>query len=701
MSQEHQTSAGEARTAARTRVAFVLALLAALIVGARLAQIAWTTQWGMDADEAVHAVESLRLHDRLAAGEVGAFLHDTWFPERWAPPVDPHLRWYPFVHAWAVIPSFAVLGPTDFSARLPSILFLVATALVFFRLGARLAPRTAAASGLLASLLLLSSPNVLTFSAQSLIEPAALFFCSLALLAYLRSLELGHPTGRAVLAGLALGMAMLTKYDHGGLLALCLGLSEILHHRLRMDRVLRSGAGILFAVPLLMLVLWFAHPDKLAALTDSISHPFAGSRRLISLDFALTWFVEYGSSLAMGLIALAALVLAWRVRTPEVRAVWIWALVTVVFLGVRSRFHFRYNFVEGPVFLLLAAAVIPSWVESVSRALCRSNAAAARWCLVLTGCALTAMGAGTALDPTLVQGPLESVLGALHGLRADHFGMSLEPAAYVEHFTTQYRAAVVYLAGSAATMGFALALLGVGGLVLRGHASDQGYATHLVWTALAVALVPGVVRLQAHLRPMVEWELECHPELNEVHAFINGQFPTPATVLLGGGWDQLTNNGVRWYRLTRGDGDPRYAEARVVGDMIGSLVFPSEPRVRYWAGVLASAPAVELPDRVVLVEHGDGGFLYRARVGVEAAVYADLLEARAGYEQVDKKTFDALGVEVRVYRRAGRVGPPVDVEAVLAAHGIEPETTGNASREFVGEGGWSLRDESLRHFVRR
>ena len=465
----------------------------------------------MDADEAVHSVEGLRLHDRLAAGELGGFLHDTWFPERWAPPVNPHVRWYPFVHAWAMIPSFALFGPSDFSARFPSIVFLLGTVLVFFELGRRLATRTAAASGLLAVLLLLAAPNVLTFSAQSLTEPASLFFSFLALLAYVVSLQRGHPIPSAALAGVALAVAMLTKYDHGGLLALCLGIAELIRHRFRVDVLLRSGVGLLFLIPLGVIVLWFAHPDKLAALGDSVSHPFAGSQRLVFLDFFLTWVTEYGSSVGMGLLAVLGFFLAFRSAEPGVRAVWIWALVTAAFLGMRSRFHFRYNFVEAPVFLLLAAVVIPAHVERAARALCSPPRIRARIGIGVAGLVLAVAGSAAALSPASFFSALEGPFAWFHGLRDDHWGLSLEPQAYVEHFATQYSAVVLYLGGSSAALGVALTLLGLGGIMLVARPAEQVYAPGLLWTSLAVALAPGVVRLYANLEEMVEWELECHP----------------------------------------------------------------------------------------------------------------------------------------------------------------------------------------------
>jgi hypothetical protein len=122
------------RSSARWRAA---ALVLAFSACAVLASIVRATRWTMDADEAVHAIEGLRLFDDLAAGRWLDFARDTYFPERWHPPVDDHLRWYPFVHAWSVLPAFLLFGPSDFSARLPSVVFLFATALVFFALGER------------------------------------------------------------------------------------------------------------------------------------------------------------------------------------------------------------------------------------------------------------------------------------------------------------------------------------------------------------------------------------------------------------------------------------------------------------------------------------------------------------------------------------------------------------------------------------
>ena len=680
----------------------ITALVAAVLAAVYLGVLVHATRWGMDADEAVHAVEALRLFDRLAEGDLGGFLHGTWFPERWQEPVNPHVRWYPPVHALCTVPFFALLGPSDFSARLPSVVFLFLTCGVFYALGRRLAPRTPGRSGLLAVVLLLISPNVLTFSAQSLTEPASLFFSFLALLAYLRSLETDHSRGRAALAGAALAVAMLTKYDHGGLLALCLGLYELGRQRLRLLSMVRGGTGVLFGLPLAVIVLWFAHPDKLASLGDSVSHPFAGSERLVFLDFFATWVTEIGSGVALGLLALVALPFALRRADPGVRATALWALITMVFLGLRSRFHFRYHYVEAPIFLLLAAVVLPDLMDRAGRWFERVKFGVPV-ALALTGLVLGGLCWATAQDPQRAFEALRGPFAYLYDLRQDHFGLSLPPDAYVDHFASEYPGLIVHLSWSGVWI--ALGLVFAGGVSCLGRRASTTAPVGEVSAFLLVlfSLLGPALGLYLDLGSRVDWELESHPQIQDLQDRVLEHAPVPSTVLLGGGWDQLTNNGLRWHRVTRPAAEgprPDYDDVPVVGDMIGSLVFPPEPRIRHWAHVLGTAPAEELPERVALVDPDPEEFLYQTRMGPEVAIYREILARRGGYRRLALETFEPLNCTLEVLGREGDPGPPLeDVQAVLSAHGIEPDTPGNGSRYLVGEGGWSLRDESLRHFL--
>jgi hypothetical protein len=558
----------------------------------------------------------------------------------------------------------------------------------------------------------LGVPNVLTFSAQSLIEPAALFAAFLALLLYLRSLEFGHPPARALAAGTALGLAILTKYDHGGMLALALGLAELVRARFR-PLVFARAAGLLLGVALVLVALWFAHPAKLDSLADSLRHPFFGTPRTILLAFALTWFVENGSGLAFGLLAIASFfAFARRLRDPALRAVWIWAALSTAFYALRGRFHFRYNFVEAPIFPLMAAVMLPEWIERTATAPAERRWKRPRIALALVSAFVVLIaGALVARAPERAYGLLRAPFAWFHGLRADHWGMRLAPGEYVEYFAANYAELAVYLGSSLAALALGTLVLSVAAdfaarrtdelqRVLASSSSLRAART-AVLLALAAALLPGFARLYVRLPQLVEWELECHPELNEVYDFVRENVPERGAVLLGGGWDQLTNNSLRWYLLTRprpGKARARFDEIQVGGDMIGSAVFPPEPRVAWWIERLSRASASELPERLVLVEPGPD-FRYHARFGPEVALYRAVVERRASHRSIARREFAELGCSVEILARepeSAPIEPPQELLARLHVAGAE------SSRVWVGEvRGWDLRDDALRHFMRR
>lgn len=667
--------------------AWTATLVLAFAVCGRLGAITARTAWVMDADEAVHAVEALRLHDDLRAGDPGAFLVHSYFPERWAPPVNDHLRWYPVVHAWLVQPFFALLGPSDLSARLPSVFFLFGTACVFFELARRLADRHGPLSGFLAAAFVLVSPNLLTFSAQSLIAAASVFLTWAALLAWLVSFEAGHPRGRALVAGVLLGTSILTKYDHGGFLALVLGLAELWRCRGSLRAFFASGAGHVFLPAFLMVVAWFAHPDKLAALGDSVRHPFYGSPRTILFDFVATWFVEYAPGLGLGLLSIGAFLAAARRRgRPALRIVWIWALAALLFYASRGRYHFRYNIVEAPAFPLFAALALPGLVEGWLQGRAWPRRAGGQALLWGASALALVLGAVAWAAPGACFEALRGPARWLVSLDPGHLGLEYPADHYVDHFAHEYGRVAGWLGGSLAALGLALFVLSIGRLA-HGTRIPGGY--------VAVALVAGLgfdaLRTWTVLGERVEWELEGHPELREVHRFLRSEVALDEELLLAGGWDQLPNNAVRWYLLTLGPERPRFDRQVVVGDMIGSLVFPAEPRVGYEAERLATGTTETLPEVIVFAIAGPA-FRYRTKLGNEGAIYRRVLEARPTHARAATRSFPALDLTVEVWRRVDAPPPPLAaLPADLPAY----------ERTEAGPGGWLFKDESLRHFIAR
>jgi len=665
-----------------------LSWLAIALAGLRLGQLCARTESVLDADEAVHAVEALRLYDSLQHEGVGDFLEKLYFPERWQAPVQDHLRWYPPVHSLVVLPSLALLGRSDFAVRVPSVVLLCLSALLFHALARRLAPRAPDWAGLLAVLLLLSSPNVLTFSVQCLIEPASLAALALALLLYLRSLEQDHPLGRASLAGAGLALAFLTKYDHGAFLGLALGLAELLRARARPSALLRPVA-LVFAIPALVGGLWLAHPDKLTAFFDAAAHPFYGSPRLIALNLAATWFLEHTAAPAIALLVLITPLWALRRERPTaLRILAFFAVIGALALASRARFLFRYSYGVAPFWLLLAGACAPAMLEAIAQKL-RDSGARVRAGL---GALALALGLACAIapavllsDPEALRARITAALDHALALRADRFGLALEPAAYAEPLAEGLARAHVLLRHGVQDGGALLALLG---LMLL--ASARGLCRTPGAIALALLLAGASVRgawsWWSRLPQLVEWEYEGPGELRALTRLVEAHAPASGTILLAGGWDQYANNTLRW-ELACLRPEARYAALDVRGDMIGSLVLPEAPRIAWWTCELANAPHERLPELVVLLDaHED--FAYSMERGSECELYAGVLARRGGWRLVAEQDFPDLGLSAQLHARA-QPSAPLDPPLQLAA---EQVPAGRA----VGRGRWLIKDDSWR-----
>lgn len=662
-----------------------LAALLALAMCGWLALQAAESRWVLDADEAVHAVEALRRFDRLEHGELGTFLVESYFPERWQPPVQDHVRWYGIVHSWSILPSFFLLGPSDFSVRLPSLLYLLGSFAVIFLLARSLAPRHGDWAGLAAVALLLSAPNVLTFAPQSLTEACVFFWCYATLYAYVGFARAPESLGRALLTGALLAVSLLAKYDHGLLMFACLGLAETVRARGDVVAMLRSRVVPLFAVPTVVFGLWLAHPEKWAAFQDALSHPAYGSWRVIAANVPASLLLEYTSSLAgLALLSCALFAGLRPLRDPALRGVWIYAMSACLLLVVRARFQFRYHLVEVPALLVLAGALLPSWIEGLDRG---SNVRRRLPGLAAAGLAAALLSAVGVLwaRPDVVHGLFEAVLTPL--LAAASLGLSRTPPEYAAEFTGALTRVLLMTRVSLLAGAAALALLACWWLRSAGPGSARRW-----WLgALALSFLPGTFAFWTRLPGMVRWEWEGSPALHGVLADVARHSPREGTLLLGGGWDQLTNNTLAWHlKTTYLEPRPRYDDLRVVGDMIGSLVLPEEPRVEHWAEVLRSGGADALPERVVLLEPRDD-FLYREVVGPECDLYRAILEQRGGYERVHAASFEDLGLGLEIWARGPRAAPPLDAPTGAAARG--PLTPSGR----VTEGRWRIGDKAWRH----
>jgi 4-amino-4-deoxy-L-arabinose transferase-like glycosyltransferase len=670
-----------------------------------LAFDAGTSNWVMDADEAVHAVEGLRLFDALVHGEWMGFLERLYFPERWQAPVQDHLRWYGGVHKLSLLPSFALLGQNESGARLISVVWLALAWWGLLKLAQRVALRDEGWTVLGASLLLAGCPNLLTFAPQCLIETSALATAVLAFLAYLRFLDrLGDPWA-AVRAGLALGLAVLTKYDHGLILVASLGSAELWRARGSPRALWVDRSWLLFASAAACFAAWVAHPDKWTAFLDTLEHPAYGNPRELVLNPLASLLVELTSAPA----AAAALLVAWgfgarAARTPKLRALWLYASLSAVLLAVRGRFQFRYHYVEMAFALVLVAVLVPEWIarwcarlESAAavgeqgRRDRSVRAAAAVFALIAVASALVLIwqarnpGGFQNAVRALVERPLAFLAPRL-GLRASARDHALDVARGAEALVQLLRGGLL---GAALAAALAACLCWTAG---RGQLPHHATRERWAWVAL-LALVPGGMDFARTLPQRVNFEYEAAPILRKVLEYVRHSAAGRRRVLLAGGFDQLANNTLRFELLCRPEhGAPRFDDVEVVGDMIGSLVLPPGPRIEHWSAILREAGESEQPDLVLILEpHAE--FHYHLSVLAAAEEYRQAMQARGGWRPLPSapRAFPELGCTVELWERdraqplgpaAPRAGDPAEFERVVRS---------------VGEAGWRVRDDAWRH----
>ena len=652
-------------------IAAGLALVACVCLGIHI----YSSRWVMAADEAVHAIDGLRLYDDLHQGHLADFVKHTYFSERWQPPVNNHLRWYPFVHSWMQAASFLVLGPSDFSARLPSVICLFGSCLLFYAIAWRLAPLHRSLSGLVAVLLLLAAPNIVSFFADGLIESSIFFMTYLALLAYIRFLEAPDSRGRAMAAGAALAAAVLTKYDHGILLGLTVGLSEAVRARFHPVRALRSAALHLFATTGAILGLWFAHPDKIRALLDAGSHPFFGRPISMSVNYLATCFLEYTTDPAIAVLIIFSAFTVYSYRHKSgIRAIWIFALIGFLFLMSRGRFRCRYNIVEAPAFLLLSAILLPEWISGLAKKMALWSRAAAVG-TVGAGVAGAGLAAYWLAHPGSLFGEFATLFRWLYAHGPKHLGLKLDAEHFVRYFAT--------LRGGFEDVQYAVLVVSAGILVVGvALLIRRDWLPRALIAGLLITFVPGAARLWIRAPRMVDWEINGSPALHEAIDLVEAHVPPRVEILLGGGWNNLANNTLRWYLLT-GYGPRAFEDIHVWGATIGSVVLPPEPRVAYWSMQLATAPAARLPDAVVLITPLEN-FLQHLDFDQDAVVYRRVLSTRTQYRLEADRELPRAGCRVEVYRRR----PGVEEPAVAVDAELPPPIEVGKNGWMVGEDAW-------------
>ena len=164
--------------------------------------------------------------------------------------------------------SFLLFGVSEATLVLPTVLYAAATALATYGFVTRCAGRGA---GLLAAILLLATPLFAVTASYANPDIPELLFVILSLWAFSAAIDRPNPHGLLFAAGLAAGLAWLTRETSAGLV-LSYGLLFLAGHGVKRAGYFTIGAGFLVVWGTELALLWAATGDPLYRLKIDLAH---------------------------------------------------------------------------------------------------------------------------------------------------------------------------------------------------------------------------------------------------------------------------------------------------------------------------------------------------------------------------------------------------------------------------------------------
>jgi len=282
--------------------------------------------------------------------------------------IVPHLNGLPYLDKPimlfnAAALSIRALGPTELAARLPTLMFTFATVALITAFGWR---RFGRDTGMLAGLMLATSPLVLTYSGIVIFDALMMFWVSLAAIAFHLRLQ-GSGLGWVLTGWAAIGLAVLTKGPVGLLLPLLIGIGEALAGRLPMRRLFHpAGIGVF----VLLVLPWFLavslrHPEfpHYAFVRETFERVATDSMRRTApfyyfLPILLGGAFPWSLLLMVGAGRLAGF---WRERAGACREeafLMLWILLPTLFFTLSQSKRPGYILPVIPALVLLGARIV-------------------------------------------------------------------------------------------------------------------------------------------------------------------------------------------------------------------------------------------------------------------------------------------------------------------------------------------------------
>lgn len=341
-----------------------LITVAALCIYFQLIQPQGPPTW----DGAEHALYGRHVYSAVESGNVHDFFIATASQNLW-----------PFLHSWLLALMFLITGPSFFTARIVSLLLWICTAAVTMMMTRKLMipsvpfdehpptqlitadPPTVAA--LTALLLFLTSPMMMLYAAQPMLEMQGAFLTILTL-----SAAMGKGKKSALMTGLLLLITLFTKYVYAQLLAVALGLNLVFDIigafrtaclRRKMMISLMLETVLIFGPAVTGGILWFLRPDARAGYMAAMDNPSIANYSVMSpvnlIIYPVLLLLYYFASPLTGLPVLGLLFRQpFRSRSHRIGSLYI--LASVLMLTVYWYKLTRAVFTVAPVMFAVASA---------------------------------------------------------------------------------------------------------------------------------------------------------------------------------------------------------------------------------------------------------------------------------------------------------------------------------------------------------
>ncbi len=338
-----------------------LVLGGAVLVGLRVLEaIRAHRAYPPDYDEAVHILPVLQIASDLRRLDLAAFWLHTYTQDR--------IGAYPFLHSWLTAPFFLLGSPTITTGRVASLVYLLLAIWMGFFLARELACDRAWRwlAGLVGGGMLVTSMPLWPHAGVVYLEPVGLLVTMATLHAYVKAAPGQETRARLVVTSLLAACALFTKYQYGlfalGGMALSEAIEVVLARRARFERWL-----CLFGPCAVLVMLWFADPDKLRRLWAYAhsQHPTPGLSVVQYWLFYPRSLVRHYVSgpLSLSLMLLGIGLGLWQIRQHGYRAVLCYLLTGLVAVSCVPQKGVGFAYTIAPAGLLLGG-VAAAWLAA-------------------------------------------------------------------------------------------------------------------------------------------------------------------------------------------------------------------------------------------------------------------------------------------------------------------------------------------------